>query len=63
MLHPLGYPIEILLIEDNPSDIRLTQEALKENKLQNNLHVVEDGEEALDYLTNAAAMRKPHNRT
>ena len=50
MIESLGYPIEILLIEDNPSDIRLTQEALKESKLQNNLHVVEDGEEALDYL-------------
>ncbi len=50
MFDCLGHPIEILLIEDNPSDIRLTQEVLKESKLQNNLHVVEDGEEALDYL-------------
>ncbi len=50
MFDRLGHPIEILLIEDNPSDIRLTQEALKESKLQNNLHVVQDGEQALDYL-------------
>lgn len=50
MFRSLGQPIEILLIEDNPSDIRLTREALKENKLKNILHVVEDGEEALDYL-------------
>lgn len=50
MLESLGHPIEILLIEDNPSDIRLTQEALKESNLQNNLHVAEDGEEALDFL-------------
>ena len=50
MFRSLGQPIEILLIEDNPSDIRLTREALKENKPKNILHVVEDGEEALDYL-------------
>lgn len=41
---------EILLVEDNPADIRLTQEALKENKLQINLHVARDGEEAMDFL-------------
>ncbi len=43
-------PIEILLVEDNPADIRLTQEALKEEKLHNNLNVVNDGVEALAYL-------------
>ena len=43
-------PVEILLIEDNPGDVRLTKEALKEGKLINNLHVVEDGVEALAYL-------------
>ena len=32
--------IEILLVEDNPSDVRLTQEAFKESKLTNHLHVV-----------------------
>ncbi len=42
--------VEILLIEDNPGDVRLTQEAFKEGKLINNLHVVEDGIEALAYL-------------
>lgn len=41
---------EILLVEDSPSDIRLTQEALKDSKLINNLHVVEDGVEAMDFL-------------
>ena len=50
MFKSLGQPIEILLVEDNPSDIRLTQEALKESKLKNVLHVVEDGEEALAFL-------------
>ena len=45
-----GGPIEILLVEDNPGDVRLTQEALKESKVTNNLHVAEDGMEALDFL-------------
>ena len=40
-------PIEVLLVEDNPGDIRLTREALKEGKVSNNLHVVNDGQEAL----------------
>jgi CheY-like chemotaxis protein len=43
-------PIEILLVEDNPGDVRLTQEALGEAKVRNNLAVVRDGEEALGYL-------------
>ncbi|MBA3457032.1 MAG: response regulator [Deltaproteobacteria bacterium] len=44
------YPIEILLVEDNPGDVRLTQEALREGKVKNNLHVARDGVEALAYL-------------
>lgn len=43
-------PIEILLVEDNPADVRLTQEALKEEKLYNHLHVVNDGVEAIAFL-------------
>ena len=42
--------IEILLVEDNPGDVRLTKEALQEAKLCNNLHVVGDGVEALNFL-------------
>ena len=42
--------VEILLVDDNPGDIRLTQEALKDSKVLNNLNVVEDGLEALNYL-------------
>lgn len=42
--------IEILLVEDNPGDVRLAQETLKDYKLQNRLHTVTDGEEALKYL-------------
>ncbi len=43
-------PVEILLVDDNPGDVRLTQEALKDSKVLNNLRVVEDGLEALNYL-------------
>ena len=46
----LGRPIEILLVEDNPGDVRLTEEALKEGKVNNNLCVVNDGLEALAFL-------------
>lgn len=45
-----GRPIKILLVEDNPGDVRLILETLKENKLRNNLDVVEDGVEALAFL-------------
>lgn len=41
---------EILLVEDNPADIRLTQEALKENKMKVNLHITRDGVEAMEFL-------------
>jgi chemotaxis family two-component system response regulator Rcp1 len=43
-------PIEILLVEDNPGDARLTLEAFKEGKVLNNLTVMKDGVEALAYL-------------
>ena len=43
-------PVEILLVEDNLGDARLTREALKEGKVYNNLHWVKDGVEALDFL-------------
>ena len=43
-------PIEILMVEDNPGDVRLTREALKDAKVSNKLHVVEDGVAALDFL-------------
>jgi chemotaxis family two-component system response regulator Rcp1 len=46
----LTRPIEVLLVEDNPGDVRLTQEALKEGRLLNNLNVVEDGVEATEFL-------------
>ncbi len=42
--------LEILLVEDNPGDVRLTQEALKEGNVLNNLNVIMDGAEAINYL-------------
>ena len=45
-----GRPIEVLLIEDSPGDVRLTKEALKEGKILNNLNVVNDGVEAMGFL-------------
>jgi chemotaxis family two-component system response regulator Rcp1 len=45
-----GRPVEILLVEDNPGDVRLTKEALKEGNLLNKLSVVGDGMEALAFL-------------
>lgn len=42
--------VEILLVEDSPGDVRLTQEALKDSKLLNNLSVVRDGVEAMAFL-------------
>lgn len=44
------HDIEILLVEDNPSDAELTLRALKKNKLANKIYHVEDGEEALNFI-------------
>ncbi len=43
-------PIEILLVEDSPGDVRLTKEALRDVKVRNNLHVALDGLEATSFL-------------
>src|SRR5690348_15306724 len=43
-------PIEVLLVEDNPGDVRLTIEAMREDKLFNNISVASDGVEALSFL-------------
>ena len=45
-----GARIEILLVEDNPGDVRLTQEAIRESKIRNRLNVVRDGEQAVAYV-------------
>jgi CheY-like chemotaxis protein len=49
----MGRPIDILLVEDNMGDIRLTQEAFREGKLCNNLYTVQDGVEAMAFLRKA----------
>ncbi len=42
--------LEILLVDDSPADVRLTQEALRDGDLPHRLHVAEDGEEAIEFL-------------
>ena len=46
----VGPAIEILLVEDNPGDVRLTREVLKQGRIRNTLNVASDGVEALDFL-------------
>jgi chemotaxis family two-component system response regulator Rcp1 len=50
--------IEILLVEDNPGDVRLTREVLREGKVRNNLHVVSDGVEAMAFVYRHGAYAK-----
>jgi two-component system, chemotaxis family, response regulator Rcp1 len=45
-----GTPIEILLVEDSPGDVRLTQEALRDAKVRNHLSITTDGVEAMEFL-------------
>jgi two-component system, chemotaxis family, response regulator Rcp1 len=52
---PNLHSIDILLVEDNPADVRLAQETLKDYKLQNQLYVVRDGESALAFLRRQGA--------
>ena len=49
-VHEFVKPVEILLVEDNPGDVRLTREALREAKVINHLTVIKDGVEALAFL-------------
>jgi two-component system, chemotaxis family, response regulator Rcp1 len=46
----VGVAVEILLVEDNPGDVRLAREGLSECKIRNNLHVVDDGVKAMAFL-------------
>jgi len=48
--HRNGEPVDILLVEDNPGDVRLTEEAFHDAAINNDLHVVRDGQAALDFL-------------
>lgn len=47
---PHSIPVEILLVEDDPGDVLMTREALEESKLLHNLKVLDDGEQAINYL-------------
>jgi len=49
-IHISGTAIQVLLVEDNPGDVRLTREAFKDAKVHLQMHVVNDGVEALDFL-------------
>ena len=51
----MGKPIDILMVEDNPGDARLTMEALKDSRINNQLFHVEDGAEAMAFLRNKGA--------
>jgi two-component system response regulator len=55
--------VEILLVEDNPNDVEMTLRALKKRNLANQVHVVKDGAEALDFLfaTGAYSARNTNN--
>lgn len=50
MLRKSSRPVEVLLVEDNPGDVRLTQEALKDSRVLVNLTVASDGVEAMEVL-------------
>jgi CheY-like chemotaxis protein len=50
-------PVEVLLVEDDPGDVLMTREALEDYKVRNNLHVVNDGEQALAFLRNEGDYR------
>jgi two-component system response regulator len=56
-----NHPIEILLVEDNPDDVELTLNAFRRHKLANQIHVVRDGEEALDLLL-GGGLERPRAR-
>src|SRR5208283_5662513 len=51
-------PLEVLLVEDSPADVRLTKEALKEEKMYINLNVVGDGVEAMQFLRKEGKFQK-----
>ena len=56
-------PVEILLVEDNPADIALTSEALEDSKMLNNLNVVNDGVEAMEFLHREGKYQSAPDRT
>lgn len=55
MNYGTGQPINILLVEDNPGEAELTIEAMRQAKVSNRIHVVEDGVEAIEFLYQRSA--------
>ena len=53
-------PLELLLVEDNPGDVRLTVEALREGRVYNKIHMVDDGVEALAFLRREGRYANAH---
>jgi len=53
-MSPTALPVEILLVEDDPGDVLITREAVEGSKVANNLNVVSNGEQALQYLRREA---------
>jgi CheY-like chemotaxis protein len=53
-----GQPVEVLLAEDNPGDARLTEKAFEQGNILNNLHIVEDGVEAMKFLRQEGEYRE-----
>ncbi len=51
-------PIQLLIVEDNPGDVRLLRECFGESRLQYEIHVVEDGEQAIDFIFRKGAHKK-----
>ena len=56
-----GRAAVILLVEDDPGDQELTRRALEDGKVRNDLYIVEDGEEALDYLLRRGLYQDPES--
>jgi CheY-like chemotaxis protein len=51
----IGKPIDILLVEDSPGDVMLVEEVLSDSKMRNRLHVVSDGEQAMEFVRRQGA--------
>ncbi len=51
-------PVDILLVEDNPGDVRLTKEALRDAKVLNQIHVAKDGVEAMEFLNREGSFKE-----
>src|ERR1700761_8681678 len=56
--HSGSTPIQVLLVEDNPGDVRLTREAFRDAKMHLELHVVNDGVEAMEFLLRQGEFRE-----